>query len=899
MSRFFAPLPSFVGVRQTVRGKLMRVVLVTTLIALCVAGTGMLTVDLTRYQKTWASDLSTEASILAVSLAPALAFNDHEAAARDISALKARPRVMAAALYATDGSVYASFVRDGALPLPRQPPSVGIHSSGQRVEYAQQIARNGEVLGTLYLRARYDTLGRVVAYLGIFGLVTLVAVTVAFLMSRRLQRGITEPLDAMAVLARKIVARRDYSLRVEKTSDDEIGVVVNAFNNMLEEVETRSRALEESNRALTEEVEIRKATQAALDLATARLESTLAAAEIGTWLWDIEDNNFTADRNLTTLYGLDDRALDGSPELHYRHIHPEDLDAVKNSEREALKSGLFASTEFRVKLADGTEKWMARRGKVQLGEHGKAIFMSGLLIDITAQKEAEKALRTSERLYRAIGESINYGVWVCDQQGRNVYASESFLGLIGRTQAQCSNLGWAELLHPDDLEATIAAWSECVKSGSIWYREHRYLGADRLYHPVLAQGVPIQGEDGEISGWAGINLDISRLKSTEEALRLADRRKDEFLATLAHELRNPLAPVRHAVKVLESKSLKPEQDQWAREVISRQVRRMALLLDDLLDVSRITQGRLDLKIETVTLNSIIEAAVETARPLIETKRHRLMIELPNAPLRLMVDPLRLSQCVSNLLTNSAKYMDEGGQIIVRAALLAEEITLSVKDNGIGIEPDALPGLFEMFSQVDSAIARSEGGLGIGLALVKGLVGLHGGTIDVFSAGAALGSEFVIHLPKSIVAPSANETREDPTAQSNQAAGYPILIADDNRDAADSLAMLLEMTGYRVTVGYNGGEALQLARESVPAVMILDIGMPDMTGYEVANRVRAEPWGQTIYLIAVTGWGQKEDKARAISSGFDHHLTKPVDPDEVENVLQVFFNRNAESRVSIS
>ena len=424
----------------------------------------------------------------------------------------------------------------------------------------------------------------------------------------------------------------------------------------------------------------------------------------------------------------------------------------------------------------------------------------------------------------------------------------------------------------------------------MWYREHRVRGRDGLYHAVLSQGVPIRGEDGEISGWAGINLDISRLKLTEEALRLADRRKDEFLATLAHELRNPLAPVRHAVKVLESKALKAEQDQWARDVISRQVRRMALLLDDLLDVSRITQGRLELKIETVSLTSIIEAAVETARPLLDTKHHQLTIESPGEPVMLMVDPLRMSQSLSNLLTNSAKYMDERGQIILRAALSSEEIILSVKDTGIGIEPESQAGLFEMFSQVKSAIARSDGGLGIGLSLVKGLVELHGGTVDLQSAGAGLGSEFTIHLPRSVVVPLPVATQPGPPRRRGQAPGHRVLLADDNRDAADSLAMLLEMNGYLVTVAYNGEEALQLARQSHPSVMILDIGMPDITGFEVARRFEWSPGARELYLIAITGWGQKDDKARAIAAGFDHHLTKPVDPDEVEKVLQAFFQR---------
>ncbi len=891
MLRLWNPLPSFVGVRRSVRGQLMRVVLLTTVIALCVAGIAMLTVDLSRYQKTWASDLAAEASILAVSIAPALAFDDHEAAVRNLAALQARPRFMAAAIYSPDGGVYASFMREEAIPLPHQPPPEGIRTSGERVEFVHVIQRNGEVLGTLYLRARYDVLGRLEAYLGIFVLVTLLSLAVAFLLSRRLQRGITEPLDAMVAIARDVVSRRDYSLRVKSMSDDEIGVVVAAFNNMLEEVAVRSQALENSNRALTEEVEVRKSTQAALSLATARLESTMAAAEIGSWLWDVRKNEFTADRNLTALYGLGEYELNGPPDLHYRHIHPEDVDVVRNAEQIALRGGVFASTEFRVRLADGSEKWMARRGKVQLDEEGKVVFISGLLIDITAQKQAEKALRSSEKLYRAIGESIEYGVWVCDREGRNVYASESFLRLIGFTQEQCSNSGWADVLHPDDALPTLEAWNECVRTGGVWYREHRFRGVDGDYHWVLAQGVPIRGEDGAISGWAGINLDISRLKLTEQALRAADRRKDEFLATLAHELRNPLAPVRLAVKVLDSRSLKEGQDQWAREVISRQIRRMALLLDDLLDVSRITQGRLDLKLETVSLESLVEAAVETARPLIESKRHLLTMDLPPKAVMLTVDPLRLSQCLSNLLTNSAKYTDDGGHIELRVAVLADEITFAVKDTGIGLETESLSGLFEMFSQVNSAIARSEGGLGIGLALVKGLIALHHGTIDARSPGPGMGSEFTIHLPRSIVNLCTTDgVLPQSPLTTRQDARHRVLVVDDNRDAADSLAMLLEINGYGVAVGYCGKEALQIAQQAPPEAIVLDIGMPDITGYEVARRIRAERWGAGIFLIAATGWGQQEDKAQAIAAGFDHHLTKPVDPDEVEQVLRAFFER---------
>jgi PAS domain S-box-containing protein len=587
------------------------------------------------------------------------------------------------------------------------------------------------------------------------------SLTVAFLLSRPLQSEITEPLDAMAKIAREIVNRRDYSLRAQKTSEDEIGIVVDAFNSMLTEVEARSRALEQSNRALTEEIAARESTQAALRLATARLESTMAAAEIGSWQWDVRSNDFTADRNLAALYGLDDeRALNGSPHLQHRYIHPDDLGAVRRAEHNALRLGVFEPTEFRVKLANGVERWVARRGRVQMGENGRAVFISGLIIDVSAQKRAEQALRE------------------------------------------------------------------------------------------------------------------------------ADRRKDEFLATLAHELRNPLAPIRHAVKLLESSSVEPLRQQWSRDVISRQVHRMALLLDDLLDVSRITQGRLVLKVETVSLASIVDTAVETARPLLESKRHELEIELPGSSIFLTVDPLRLSQSLSNLLTNSAKYTDAGGHIALSVVVLPEEIVLSVKDNGIGFEPAALPKLFEMFSQVDSAVARSEGGLGIGLALVKGLIELHHGHIEAYSEGPGRGSEFRIHLPRSAAAAApAREPIAPETRSAN--AGFRVLVVDDNRDAADSLAMLLEMNGHDVSVAHNGEQALRLAEQVRPKAMILDIGMPDMSGYEVARRIRAQSWGADIYLTAVTGWGQKEDKARALAAGFDHHLTKPVDPDQVEACLQAF------------
>jgi PAS domain S-box-containing protein len=879
------PLPTAASARGSVRGKLMRVVMLTTAIALVVTGVAMLTHELTVYRQSWAADMSNEAGILALSTAPALAFDDQVVAQRNVSALQARPRVRTAAIYRADGTLYASYVREGESPPPARVPIItGIRVSGDQVEIAQPVVRSGESLGTIYLRARYDVAARVKTYLAIFAVVMLLSLAVAYAFSRGLQQAITEPLEAMTSVARNIVNRRDYSLRAKKTTDDEIGVVVTAFNSMMDEVEARTQSLQD-------EISVREAAEAALSVATARLESTMAAAEIGSWVWDVVLNQFTADRNLAVLYGLEDEAeLNGDPMRHRQRINAEDLPGVRAAEEAAMSSGVLASTEFRVTLPNGTERWMARRGKVQLDDAGRAIFISGVLIDITAQKVAEQALRSSEKLYRAIGESIDYGVWLCDAQGWNIYASESFLRLIGMTQEQFSKLGWGSLLHPDEAAATVAAWLECARTGAVWYREHRMRGIDGLYHPILAQGVPIRGERGEITGWAGISLDISRLKRTEEALREADRRKDEFLATLAHELRNPLAPIRHAVKLLSTPSADEHQQVFAREIVGRQVLRMALLLDDLLDVSRITRGKLDLKREVVDLRSIVDAAVETARPMIESKQQELAIELPSEALRLFVDPLRLSQSLSNLLTNATKYTDSQGQIGLKVALTPDELAMTVKDSGIGIEPRTIPTLFEMFSQVDSAIDRAEGGLGIGLALVKGLVGLHGGTVEGKSAGVGQGSEFTIRLPRTLV------VEWEPVAEPVQVvenvrpgASARILVADDNRDAADSMALILGFEGYEVLVAHSGTEALKKARASMPDAMILDIGMPDMTGYEVARRVRAEPWGQSIFMLAITGWGQEEDKERAMAAGFNQHMTKPVDADAVEQRLRAFLD----------
>lgn len=375
------------------------------------------------------------------------------------------------------------------------------------------------------------------------------------------------------------------------------------------------------------------------------------------------------------------------------------------------------------------------------------------------------------------------------------------------------------------------------------------------------------------------------LTDSEAALRDADRRKDVFLATLSHELRNPLAPIRNAARLLESPSLSHEELERSRLIIARQVRHMASLLDDLLDVSRITRGMLTLKKEVIDLRQSFEAAVESARPAIEAKRHALNVEWPSDRVRILADPVRLTQILTNLLTNAAKYTDPEGKITLGCRTEGRTISIHVRDNGIGLAPDTLNRVFDMFSQVAPDKGRTDGGLGIGLALVKGLIELHGGRVEAISAGLERGSEFVVHFPDSLheAAPSIPPTREF-TARDDGPRALRVLIADDNRDSAESLGMLLELSGHEVLLAHDGLQALAIAAQRQPDAALLDIGMPGMDGFQVAAGIRREPWGADMTLIAITGWGQEDAKRMARTAGFDHHLTKPMDTLVLESLL---------------
>jgi signal transduction histidine kinase/ActR/RegA family two-component response regulator len=372
-----------------------------------------------------------------------------------------------------------------------------------------------------------------------------------------------------------------------------------------------------------------------------------------------------------------------------------------------------------------------------------------------------------------------------------------------------------------------------------------------------------------------------QLQELNRALSLADRRKDEFLATLAHELRNPLAPIRNVVELLKRQLPASDKNIKPLAVLERQVSHLTHLVNDLMDASRITQGHVDLRSEQFDLGTIMQAAADDLFPMVRSAGHQLHVTLPLPPITLHADPTRITQVILNLLTNAAKYTPHGGTIWLAARREEYTAIITVRDTGIGIPPESLASVFQMFSQLTPALERAQGGLGIGLALVRGLVELHGGSISATSAGVGCGSEFEVRLPmtplEAVAAPM--ELSEPPSVTKQK-----ILIVDDSRDVTDTMTMLLDVLGHGTRAAHDGQTAMRHGAEFLPDVVILDIGLPDMSGYEVARRIRSAPWGEQVFLIAATGWGQEADRDLAIEAGFDLHLTKPIDFEALQSVL---------------
>ena len=612
----------------SVRRKLIVMAVSTTFVGLLAACAAMLVYDLRTFQRYWVDDLTTQADIIASVTAPALAFNDAKSAHMNLAVLRVRPQVLDAAIYTAAGARFATFSQQAGAPgFPERPGVAGYRIDGGELVVTKPVIENGEMLGTVYLRARYGLFERMLNYAAILCGVLLGALAIAALVASRLQRSITRPLEAVTNVARAVMQRRDFSLRVAGNNCGEIGVLVEAFNDMLAEIGRRSHALQEANLTLEHEMQVR----------------------------------------------------------------------------------------------------------------------------------------------------------------------------------------------------------------------HR----------------------------------------AEQALIVADRRKDEFLATLAHELRNPLAPIRTGLDILRIRSGDAQATQRATDIMERQLRQMVRLVDDLLDVSRINTGKFAIKMGRVELKAVVNDALEVVRSYIELHGHELAIELPDRPVFLHGDATRLAQILSNLLNNAAKYTNRGGRVSLSARVEDRSLIVSVADNGIGIASDMLDNVFEMFVQVDSTLERTNAGLGVGLSLARRLVELHGGSIEARSAGISQGSEFTVRLP--IVVEPELPTKSTPAAFIS-AETYRILLADDNVDFVNSIGALLSAMGHSVVITHNGPDALTAAARFCPDYAFLDIGLPQMSGYDLARGIRRLTCGQMTLLVAVTGWGQEKDRQLAFEAGFDHHMVKPVRFEQIEEIL---------------
>ena len=550
-----------------------------------------------------------------------------------------------------------------------------------------------------------------------------------------------------------------------------------------------------------------------------------------------------------------------------------------------LLSATHAAVTLRV-FASGPGAATAPYSVIIYAVVGLAIVLLTSALTRAAQRAQEAELRL-----RIIQDDAAVGLWEMDPHAGTVLASRSMWHLMGLPALDhpVSISEWQSHILPEEVATSLATAKQQVAAGASCYeQEFRAQTLSGELRHFLARVNIEYGEDRRARRLRAAVVDVSRRKQLEadqqrhiQDLREIDRRRTEFLATLAHELRNPLAPIRHATLLAQSPRASYEQVQWSLGVIDRQTHYMARLLDDLLEASRVSRGALELRAQAVELTTIMDMAVETAQPLIEGKGHALDNHVPSTPIWLHGDPVRLAQIFSNLLTNAAKYTPAQGHISVKAELIEECVCVRVRDTGIGIAPEVLPRLFEMFAQADQALEHAQGGLGIGLALVKGLVQLHGGKVEAHSAGLNRGSEFVVYLPR-VTAPSQHLGAAAPL----QTPVVPrrILIADDNRDAADSLAALLELDGHEIHVAYDGAEALETCLRQPPHIALLDIGMPKLDGYELARRIRAQSWGTDIKLVAITGWGQKADRARALEAGFSAHLAKPVTAESLAAVL---------------
>jgi PAS domain S-box-containing protein len=545
--------------------------------------------------------------------------------------------------------------------------------------------------------------------------------------------------------------------------------------------------------------------------------------------------------------------------------------------RQAVKHGRFEDEGWRVRK-DGSKFWVNVVITTLYDEKQEVKGFLKITRDLTERKQAEEVLRQSEERFRLIVEGVrDYGIFMLDPTGIITSWNAGAQRIKGYTAGEIIGKHFSVFYSSEDLAAEKPAreLEAAIKFGRVEDEGWRV----RKDHSLFWANVVITAlydSSGKLRGFGKVTRDMSDRRKVDE-LQTADRQKNEFLAMLAHELRNPLAPISSSVQLLKLAAVDDPIVQETSELMDRQLKHLVRLVDDLLDVSRIINGKISLHREPVELASIISSAVEEVRPLLDARGHELMLTVPARPIVVSADAVRLSQVISNLLTNAAKYTPQPSQLLLSAEVRNDEVFLRVKDSGIGIEPELMGSIFGLFVQADNSFERRQGGLGIGLTLVKRIVELHHGHVTVLSLGKNQGSEFTVRLPLS---GERAAIKKPPAGIKGGSVGprRKILIVDDNVDAAATIAKLLTVWGHDVQVVFDGNAAIEAVRTFRPELLLLDIGLPGMSGYDVARQIRSDPTGKELLIMALTGYGQAEDRQRSHDAGFNFHITKPLGPD---------------------
>ena len=674
------------------------------------------------------------------------------------------------------------------------------------------------------------------------------------------------------------------TFRIRRRDDGECRHV-----NAVETVRVNDRGLAEWVVGTNLDITDRKQAERALHASEARLRRVFESNVIGMIHWDL-DRSLILDANAEffrmTGYTRED-LTNGA--LNFRTLTPPEWTERNEAGIRTLRAdGFAAAYEKEYFCKDGSRVPLIIAGT--RFEDSPSEGMS-FLIDISERKRAEQVLRESETRLGGILRQSPAGIVQTDAAGCMTLVNPRWCEMFGYTETELLGRNILEITHPSSVAPTAAALGRLAAGGPDFQIEKAYCRKDGSVLRAQSNVAAVRSPAGEFLGLVAVVLDVGeRLRTEEELRRLAielseaDRRKDVFLATLAHELRNPLAPIRNGLEVIKLAGANGTVEQ-ARAMMDRQLTQLVRLVDDLLDVSRVTSGKLELRKGRVELRAVIDAAVETSQPCIEQAGHELVVVVPDEPIFVDGDAARLAQVVSNLLNNSAKYTHRGGHVRLTVGREDGTAVVSVKDDGIGIPPAMLGRVFEMFTQVDRTLEKTTGGLGIGLSLVKGLMEMHGGTIEAKSDGEGMGSEFVVRLPVVTPVVAGPDRPDGQTSEGAPPALRRILVVDDNQDAAISLAMMLNIMGNETQTAHDGLQALDVAAQFRPDVVLMDIGMPKLNGYEAARRIREQTWGQGMVLVALTGWGQDEDKRKSHEAGFDAHLVKPVDPTALDKLLK--------------